>query len=256
MSILNLEFNAGSGGRAPRNKRAVKVWVGIGLVAAVLGVGSTLASTITLNNGGATEFGQGISTTIYCGGAQQTVHVTPVSVFDNSDPIPAQAFYVGQIKVTGIPSACAGVDFAVSIFDNASTPNALPMSAEMSTALTSGVSTAGIANVWFPDGCPTVANTKLLCADQNPGPIPATGAMVWFDTASGPIAMDGGNSMHVRVTPDHSVPNAGSFTLTLPYPWLIKASDVSKIVIETKEDVNGYNIWANSPVPGPDPLTH
>ena len=58
MSILNLEFNAGSGGRAPRNKRAVKVWVGIGLVAAVLGVGSTLASTITLNNGGATEFGQ------------------------------------------------------------------------------------------------------------------------------------------------------------------------------------------------------
>lgn len=246
MSILNLEFNAGSGGRAPRNKRAVKVWVGIGLVAAVLGVGSTLASTITLNNGGATEFGQGISTTIYCGGAQQTVHVTPVSVFDNADPVPAQAFYVGQLKVTGIPSACAGVDFAVSIFDNGTTPNALPMDIDMSTALTSGVSTAGIANVWFPDGCPTVADTKLLCTDPNAGPNQATGAMVWFDTAAGPIAMNGADSTNVWVTPDHSVPDAGSFTLTLPGPWLIKASDVSKIVIETKEDVNGYSIWANS----------
>ena len=246
MSILNLEFNAGSGGRAPRNKRAVKVWVGIGLVAAVLGVGSTFASTITLNNGGATEFGQGISTTIYCGGAQQTVHVTPVSVFDNNDPVPAQAFYVGQLKVTGIPSACAGVDFAVSIFDNGTTPIALPMDADMSTALASGVSTAGIANVWFPDGCPTVADTKLLCTDPNAGPNQATGAMVWFDTAAGPIAMDGADSTNVWVTPDHSVPDAGSFTLTLPGPWLIKASDVSKIVIETKEDVNGYSIWANS----------
>jgi len=246
MSILNLEFNAGSGGRAPRNKRAVKVWVGIGLVAAVLGVGSTLASTITLNNGGATEFGQGISTTIYCGGAQQTVHVTPVSVFDNTDPLPAQAFYVGQLKVTGIPSACAGVDFAVSIFDNGLTPNALPMDADMSTALTSGVSTAGIANVWFPDGCPTVADTKLLCTDPNAGPNQATGAMVWFDTAAGPIAMNGADSTNVWVTPDHSVPDAGSFTLTLPGPLLIRASDVSKIVIETKEDVNGYSIWANS----------
>ena len=246
MSILNLEFSAGGGGRAPRNKRAVKVWVGIGLVAAVLGVGSTLASTITLNNGGATEFGQGISTTIYCGGAQQTVHVTPVSVFDNTDPVPAQAFYVGQLKVTGIPSACAGVDFAVSIFDNGLTPNALPMDADMSTALTSGVSTAGIANVWFPDGCPTVADTKLLCTDPNAGPNQATGAMVWFDTAAGPIAMNGADSTNVWVTPDHSVPDAGSFTLTLPGPWLILASDVSKIVIETKEDVNGYSIWANS----------
>ena len=246
MSILNLEFSAGGGGRAPRNKRAVKVWVGIGLVAAVLGVGSTLASTITLNNGGATEFGQGVSTTIYCGGAQQTVHVTPVSVFDNTDPVPAQAFYVGQLKVTGIPSACAGVDFAVSIFDNGLTPNALPMDADMSTALTSGVSTAGIANVWFPDGCPTVADTKLLCTDPNAGPNQATGAMVWFDTAAGPIAMNGADSTNVWVTPDHSVPDAGSFTLTLPGPWLVKASDVSKIVIETKEDVNGYSIWANS----------
>jgi len=83
MSILNLEYNGGSGGRAPRNKRNVKVWIGIGLVGAVIGIGSTLASTITINNGNTTEFGQGVSSTIYCGGAKQTVQVTPISSFDN-----------------------------------------------------------------------------------------------------------------------------------------------------------------------------
>ena len=118
MSILNLDFQSG-GATPPRSKRAVKFWVGIGLIAAVLGVGSTLASTITLNNGNATEFGQGVSTSIFCGGTEQTIQVTPVSLFDNTAVDTATAFIVGQVKVTGIPAACAGVDFVVSLYDNA-----------------------------------------------------------------------------------------------------------------------------------------
>jgi len=245
VSILNLEYNGGSGGRAPRNKRAVKVWVGVGLVAAVLGVGSTLASTITLNNGNATEFGQGISTTIYCGGAKQTVQVTPISQFDNTDPNPAQAFYVGQIKVTGIPSACAGVDFAVSIFDNGVTTNPLPMNADMQNSLTANVLTAGTANVWFPDGCPIASNILLPCSDPNPG-APATGALVWYDSTTGPSAMNAADTTNVAVVSDHTVADAGSFTLTLPTPWLIKASDVAKIIVETKADTNGFSLWSNT----------
>jgi hypothetical protein len=245
VSILNLEYSGGSGGRAPRNKRAVKVWVGIGLVAAVLGVGSTLASTITLNNGNSTEFGQGISTTVYCGGAKQTVQVTPISQFDNTDPNPAQAFYVGQIKVTGIPSSCAGVDFAVSIFDNGVTPNALAMDGDMATSLAANVLTAGTANVWFPDGCPIASNILLPCSDPAAGS-PATGALVWYDSSNGPVAMDATASTNVAVASDHTVVDAGSFTLTLPYPWLIKASDVAKIVVETKADTNGYSLWSSS----------
>ena len=247
MSILNLEYNGGSRGRAPRNKRNLKVWIGVGLVGAVIGIGSTLASTITINNGNSTEFGQGISTTIFCGGQKQTVQVTPISSFDNADPNPASAFYVGQIKVTGIPSSCAGVDFSISIYDAGLTPNPLPMSADMSVALNTpnNVLNAGTANVWFPDNCPTAENITLLCTDPNAGPQQATGALVWYESSTGPVAMIATDSTNVAVVSDHTVTDAGSFTLTLPYPWLIKATDVAKLVVETKADINGYALWSN-----------
>jgi hypothetical protein len=138
MSILNLN---GPAGRSPRGKRAVKVWMGIGLVIAVLGVGSTLASTITINGGTNKEFGQGVQRTVYCGGNKQ-ITVTPVSTYLNvPEPMPnesdsetsrsgsesespspsvsdrAGSFYLGGIKVSDIPEACSGVDFVFSAYD-------------------------------------------------------------------------------------------------------------------------------------------
>jgi hypothetical protein len=56
--------------------------MGIGLVIAVLGIGSTFASSITINSDNNTEFGQGVQKTVYCGG-DATVDVTPVSSFSN-----------------------------------------------------------------------------------------------------------------------------------------------------------------------------
>jgi hypothetical protein len=130
MSILNLN---GPSGRAPRSKSAVKVWMGIGLVIAVLGVGSTLASTITINDGTRTEFGQGVQKTVYCGG-NKSITVTPVSKYiNNPEPIYSQSsesedtntsteslpgsFYLSGIKVSEIPSDCSGVDFVISVYD-------------------------------------------------------------------------------------------------------------------------------------------
>jgi hypothetical protein len=136
MSILNLN---GPAGRSPRGKRAVKVWMGIGLVIAVLGVGSTLASTITINGGTNKEFGQGVQRTVYCGGNQQ-ITVTPVSSYLNvAEPMPnesessrsesesesatpsasdlAGTFYLSGIKVSEIPEACSGVDFVFSVYN-------------------------------------------------------------------------------------------------------------------------------------------
>jgi hypothetical protein len=58
--------------------------MGIGLVIAVLGIGSTFASNITLNQpGGTTEFGQGVTQTVYCGG-DQSVTITPISTYVNT----------------------------------------------------------------------------------------------------------------------------------------------------------------------------
>jgi len=130
MSILNLN---GPAGRPARSKRAVKVWMGIGLVIAVLGVGSTLASTITINGGTNTEFGQGVQRTVYCGGNKE-ISVTPISSYLNKvethtpvmedsqshndvvDTSTPGTFYLSGIKVSDIPEECSGVDFVLSVY--------------------------------------------------------------------------------------------------------------------------------------------
>ena len=83
MSLLNLNTPAG---RAPRGKKSIKMWMGVGLVVAVLGIGSTLAANITINSPeGTSEFGQGVTQTVYCGADESaTVRVTPASSYTNS----------------------------------------------------------------------------------------------------------------------------------------------------------------------------
>ena len=81
MSILNL--NAPQG-RGPIGKKKTKIWMGVGLLAAVLGFGSTFAANITLNSpDGTTEFGQGVAQTVYCGG-EASVTITPISSYSNT----------------------------------------------------------------------------------------------------------------------------------------------------------------------------
>jgi hypothetical protein len=58
--------------------------MGVGLLVAVLGFGSTFAANITLNSpGGTTEFGQGVTQSVYCGG-NRSVTVTPFSTYQNT----------------------------------------------------------------------------------------------------------------------------------------------------------------------------
>ena len=81
MTILNLN---GPTGRAPRGKKTVRAWMGVGLVIAVLGIGSTFAASININGNSDSEFGQGVTKTVYCGGESATIKVTPASAFVNS----------------------------------------------------------------------------------------------------------------------------------------------------------------------------
>jgi hypothetical protein len=86
MSLLNLSSPAG---QSPRGKKSLKMWMGAGLVVAVLGIGSTFAATIQINNSGTSEFGQGISQTVYCGTTNPIkITVTPISTFVNSTSNP------------------------------------------------------------------------------------------------------------------------------------------------------------------------
>lgn len=104
MSILNLNTPQG---RGPAGKKSAKLWMGVGLLAAVLGFGSTLAASISINNSNESEFGQGFTETVYCGANNPTkITVTPISSFVNSTVIPA----VSELR-SWVPAVGAGPSF-------------------------------------------------------------------------------------------------------------------------------------------------
>ena len=237
MSILNLN---GPAGRPARSKRAVKVWMGIGLVIAVLGVGSTLASTITINSGQNTEFGQGVERTVYCGGNKQ-ISVTPISGYiNNPDPVPSHSsepsddensvpttapgsFYLSGIKVSDIPAECSGVDFVLSVY---------PANGDNKPIVITSLGTESMtapAVYWSKQsGTPTV-DLALLSLNR----------YSWSDP--GVIA---------NVVPGTPVDGLGSFTVTFSElnDFHAKIDDISRILIETQDDT----FSKDAPVP-PEP---
>lgn len=100
MEILNL------GGAAEENipprlksrkKTRVKVAVGIGSLAAITGLGSTLAASISLNGGDPVEFGQGVAITAACNG-EEDITFTP-----NSEYSPDEGkFLLSSFTLSGI----------------------------------------------------------------------------------------------------------------------------------------------------------
>jgi hypothetical protein len=114
MSLLNLNTSTG---RGPRSKKSLKMFMGAGLLVAVLGIGSTFAANITLNNSVTpTEFGQGVQRTVYCGGSATTLTLKPFSTFKSS----TNTFAVGGITVSGIPAACNNLNFVISVYRDGS----------------------------------------------------------------------------------------------------------------------------------------
>jgi hypothetical protein len=134
MSLLDLNSGKGS---SPRMKRGVKLWVGAGLVAAVVGIGSTLASSITINSGDTTEFGQGVQRTVYCGSEAQTLKVIPVSSYKNKSGSvdPAGTFYMTGVRVESIPTASDGMNFVISLYDTTAGSSVLPIVSTSSLTL-------------------------------------------------------------------------------------------------------------------------
>jgi hypothetical protein len=80
MSLLNLNSPEG---RSPRGKGSSRAWMGIGLIVAVLGIGSTFAANIQINDDDTSEFGQGVVQTVYCGG-DASVTIAPISTYVNT----------------------------------------------------------------------------------------------------------------------------------------------------------------------------
>jgi hypothetical protein len=82
--------------------------LGVTALAAVTGLGSTLAANISLNGGGNVEFGQGVATTAACDG---DITLTPVSTFSNASyGYDEPAFAMSAIQVTDIDLTPEGWD--------------------------------------------------------------------------------------------------------------------------------------------------
>ena len=78
MEILNL---SSGGGYSPKKSNKFRAVIGVGFIAASIGIGSTLAANIGIN-AGPVEFGQGVAQTVACSG-EESIIVTPSSTFSN-----------------------------------------------------------------------------------------------------------------------------------------------------------------------------
>ena len=109
MSIMNFNTPKKS---LLSNFKAVKLILGIGSLAAVIGLGSTLAASINLNAGAAVEFGQGVAQTVSCD--SDGITITPYSTFvnDGSD----SAFYFSSFVISGVSANCSGKVFKIRAY--------------------------------------------------------------------------------------------------------------------------------------------
>jgi hypothetical protein len=108
VEILNLGSSAEDRAPAPKARKKLRVILGIGALAAVTGLGSTLAANISLNGGGNVEFGQGVATTAAC---DDDITLTPVSEFSNTSYGYDEAtFTMTAIQVSGIDLTPEGWD--------------------------------------------------------------------------------------------------------------------------------------------------
>jgi len=126
MSLLNLNSPAG---QSPRGKKGLKMWMGAGLVVAVLGIGSTFAANISINQDETTEFGQGQTRTVYCGAydeegqrtdndGEESITVSPISKFVNGEV--RTTTRVTRAAVPAVPENSFTARFATSSYSGSS----------------------------------------------------------------------------------------------------------------------------------------
>jgi len=117
MDILNL---GGINEPSERpSKKKLKVIIGIGLLAGVMGMGSTLAASITLNGGSQVEFGQGVQLVTAC---DSSITVTPRSTFVNAATNRGGAnFALTSIELTNISNDCAGKSLRINAYTDSAT---------------------------------------------------------------------------------------------------------------------------------------
>ena len=217
MSILDL----GTGPSRPSvGKKSSRIFLGFGLLVAVIGIGSTFASTISINANQDIEFGQGVERTVFCGGAK-SITVTPISSFANSSG--DGTFGLTGITVSDIPEECSDRNFIIKVYDDVS-PTPLALSREGNDGMDR-------ANVWWAAGCPGDDNAP-------------TCRLADYDTEDGVALLSKSTELFLSPGELADIDNTNnSFTVIFNRNPL-STNDVKKVVIETQNDSFGFRVYA------------
>ena len=222
MSILDLGT---APSKSPFGRNHVKRLLGFGVLVAIVGIGSTFASTLTINSNQAIEFGQGVQASVFCGGADGSITVTPQSEFTNSE---AGTFGLSSILISEIPDECSDRNFIVKVYGETGTTDPL----DLATKPNNVPSAINFVNVWWSDGCHDAGPCRVRDYALEDSAAAIGSASREFFSPLGGLA---------TVT----VKNDDAFKIDFKYGAL-RTNLVKKIVIETQNDTFGFDECKNS----------
>ena len=114
MAILNFSDSGNPKSNKSSKRRA---FIGIGVIAAAIGLSSTLAANISIN-AGPVEFGQGVAQTVACSG-DESVIVTPATSFTNApSSVTREATFYGGDTFTVTSTADLSVGMVLNLPTN------------------------------------------------------------------------------------------------------------------------------------------
>ena len=213
MSLLNLDNQRGAGGR----KYPLKYVLGFGLVVAAIGIGTTLASTtsISINNNQTVEFGQGVTQTVFCGGSEHKVTITPVARFVPGSGEVRDKWLLDTLEVSNISEDCVGKDFILQNYNKDS----------VLTPWVTSVAWTGSEGAGDPEN----ANILAVHYVDVPGLSLTRSARDYRRPSDADISVDatGINS------------DEGRFTIYFDSANTVLSGSIGKITIETQDDTFG-----------------
>jgi hypothetical protein len=214
MSILDL----GTGPSRPSvGKKSTRIFLGFGLLVAVIGIGSTFASTISINANQDIEFGQGVERTVFCGG-EASITVTPISSFANASDL--GTFGLTGITVSDIPEECSDRNFIIKVYNNVGDAQALTLSRNGENGMT-------LANVWWAAGCPSDDDAS-------------TCRLADYDTEEGVALLSKSTELFLSPGELADIENTNNSFTVLFNKNPLNTNEVKKVVIETQNDSFGF----------------
>jgi hypothetical protein len=227
MSLLNLNSPAG---QSPRGKKSLKMWMGAGLVVAVLGIGSTFAANITVNSNNDAEFGQGLTGTVYCGTGEQSVVITPLSRYVNASS--------AQRQIAPAQAAVAAVVYTYRFATSVNTSNYSDfISSNQATKVVNGRTGVWLTATGSGGQIASNQNETTFSASDRSNYVFSQNATTKNGTR-GFYKVNNTTSESIVITPAVAARSAQMETYTVPGAFKVRGIKVSKL----PEDCEGKNL--------------